>query len=117
MKTKTTIPNLTAHQKAQILGDKPTSATALADMDLRVFLKIARKMYCREYPPAPLLAVQSAKCPYCRKGSTIIGLSRALDLLGGDLQTLNHQITPLILAAKLLLKAHRMASRSQSGKE
>jgi hypothetical protein len=114
MKIKT--PKLTPFQKAQILGDDLTSADPLEDMDLHAFMKIARKMYCREYPPAPVLAVQSAKCPYCRKPGTIIGLSRALDLLEGDLQTLNHQIKPVIIAARLLLKASRMASRSQSGK-
>jgi hypothetical protein len=96
-------PNLTPQQRAQVLGDKPTSAAALADIDLRAFLKIARKMYGREYPPVPALVVEIAKCSYCQKPSTIIGLSRALDLLEGDLQTLSHQIKPVIEATRVLL--------------
>ena len=63
--------------------------------------------------PAPLFGLYA----FCPKANTIIGLSRALDLLGGDLQTLNHQIMPVMLAAKLLLKAARKASKSQSGRE
>ena len=115
MKSKT--PKLTPAQKAQILGEQPASAHPLEEMDLRAFLRIARKMYCRECPPAPALALQTANCIHCNRANVIIGLSRALDYLEGDLQTLNHQIKPVILAARLLLKASRTIVRNQSRRQ
>jgi hypothetical protein len=113
---KTAIPVLTAQQKAQILGEKPTPAAALADMDLRVFLKIARKMYCREYPAARTLIKRSNACIHCGRQSEIIALGTALNCLEGDLQTLSHQIKPVIEAAHLLLEKLSMrtaASRTR----
>lgn len=73
-------------------------------MDLRVFLKIARKMYCREYPAARTLITQSSACIHCGRESEIIALGTALNCLEGDLQTLSHQIKPVIEAAHLLLE-------------
>jgi hypothetical protein len=101
---RTKIPKLTSQQKAQILGDKLTSITAPKDMDLRVFLKIARKMYCREYPAVRTLIKRSNACIHCGRESEIIALSTALNCLEGDLQTLGHQIKPVIEAAHLLLE-------------
>jgi hypothetical protein len=115
MKAKT--PTLTPAQRAQILGETQASANPLEEMDLRVFLRLARKMYCREYPSGPALMFEVAKCSHCKRANVLIGLSRVLDLLGGDLQTLNHQIKPVILAARLLLKASRRTSRNQSKRQ
>lgn len=112
MKAKT--PKLTSAQKAQILGEQPGSANPLEEMDLRVFLRLARKMYCREYPSGPALMFEVAKCSHCNRANVLIGLNRALDLLAGDLQTLNHQIEPLILATNLLLREARKISRHQA---
>ena len=114
---KTTVPALAAQQKAQILGDTLTSGTALEDMDLRVFLKIARKMYCREYPAARTLIKRSNACIHCGRESEIIALSTALNCLEGDLQTLSHQIKPVIEAAHLLLERLSMRTvASRTGK-
>ena len=115
MKSKT--PKLTSDQKAQILGEQPVPANPLEEMDLRVFLRLARKMHCREYPSETALMFEVAKCSHCKRANVLIGLSRALDLLGGDLQTLNHQIKPVILAARLLLKASRTTARKQSDRQ
>jgi hypothetical protein len=115
MKAKT--PKLTPQQKAQVLGETRASANPLEEMDLRVFLRIARKMYCRDYPSGPALMFKVAKCSQCNRANVLIGLSRALDLLAGDLQTLNHQIKPVIFAAKLLLKASRTTARKQSNRQ
>jgi hypothetical protein len=111
---KTKVPILTPQQKAQIPGDGLTSAEPLADMDLRVFLKIARKMYCREYPPAREFLKNNNACIHCGRESEIIALSIALNCLEGDLQTLNHQIKPAIEATHLLLG--RMQTRSVSNR-
>ena len=65
-------PKLTLQQKAQILGDSRPSAEPLADMDLRVFLKIARKMYCREYSPAGTLLKRHNACIHCGRESELL---------------------------------------------
>ena len=112
MKSKT--PKLTSAQKAQILGEQPVPANPLEEMDLRVFLRLARKMHCREYPSETALMFEVAKCSHCKRANVLIGLSKVLDLLAGDLQTLNHQIEPLILATNLLLRAARKHSKFQA---
>jgi hypothetical protein len=111
------VPILTPQQKAQILGDSPTTGNPLADMDLRVFLKIARKMHCREYPHARKFLKRHNACIHCGRPSEIIALSMALNCLEGDLQTLIHQIKPLIEATRILLgRLRRPTSASRKGK-
>jgi hypothetical protein len=91
MKAKT--PKLTAAQKIQILDHGPRH---------------------REYPSALPLLMDISTCTCCKRVNVVMGLGRALDLLVSDLQTLNHQITPLILGAKLLLRGLQKTVKTQA---